>query len=582
MEAMPDLSTVVDASLHEAYMIDAETLGYRYVNTGAVRNLGYSRAAMLAMTPVQVLCGFDRVSFRSLVAPVLEGGRDRLVFRATHRRADGSLYPVDVSIQRVVSDGGRILILLLAVLVGVTERTRTAQILLRLTYYDSLTGLPNRALFRDRLQQAIAQAKRHQHLAALVFLDLDRFRLMNDTLGHRAGDVLLRAVATRLTGCVRDGDTVARSGGDEFAIILTGLPSPQQASHFAQQLLEAVSQPIPIESSDAYVTASIGLTLYPADAEDADSLIQQADTAMDRAKRQGGQTFQFYTADMNARALERLNLETSLRKALDRQELLVHYQPQVDLASGQLMGLEALARWRHPDLGIVSPAQFIPIAEETGLIVPIGHWVLRTACAQAQAWYAGGHPLRIAVNLSARQFQHQDVVTMVSRVLHETGLEPCCLELELTESMIMQSVEESITTLRALKALGVRLSIDDFGTGYSSLNYLTRFPIDTLKIDQSFVCNLPTDPEAVAIAATIITLAHSLHLKVIAEGVESPTQLAFLRDHGGHEAQGYLYSRPLPAEEIEGLVRKKPGLVIPSAIVSDTRLVENGSAAGEN
>lgn len=569
MKVMSNLSVAVDASLHEVYVVDAETLGFRYVSTGAARNLGHSRAEIRAMTLPQVLSGFNPASFRSLAAPVLERRRDKLVFRAMHRRADDSLYPVDVSIRLAASDGSRMLLLVLAVLVGVTERTRTAQILRRLAYYDPLTDLPNRALFRDRLQQAIAQANRHQQLVALVCLNLDRFRLINDTLGHDTGDALLNAVAERLVHCVPEGDTAACLGGDEFSLLLTGLAHPQEASLVAQNILAAVAQPIPIAGRDVYTTASIGIALYPLDAEDADCLIKLTETAMYRAKGQGGQTFQFYTADMNARALERLNLETSLRKALDRHELLLHYQPQIELASGRMIGLEALARWRHPDLGTIPPAQFIPIAEETGLIVPIGHWVLRAACAQTRAWQAMGFPpLRIAVNLSARQFQQQNVVGMVGQVLRETGLDPHCLELELTESMIMQNVEESIATLCALKALGVHLSIDDFGTGYSSLNYLTRFPIDTLKIDQSFVRDLPTDPEAAVIATTIITLAHSLSLKVIAEGVESEAQLDFLRDHGGHEAQGYLYSRPLPAEEIEGHLRQESGFVVPSGVGS--------------
>ncbi|MEW6545024.1 MAG: EAL domain-containing protein [Nitrospirota bacterium] len=545
---MTDLSAVVEASLHEVYAVDAETLGYRYVSAGAVRNLGYSRAAMLTMTPLQVLSGFDPGSFRSLVAPVLGGKRDRLTFRGTHRRADGSLYPVDVSVQLVVSDEARSFLLLRAVLVEVAERTRTAQLLLRLTSYDSLTDLPNRVLFRDRLEQALAQAKRHRQFVGLLILDLDRFRLMNDTLGHRAGDVLLREVAKRLLRCARDGDTVARFDGDEFAIILTGLHSPQEASSVAQHLLETVSEPAPIEGSDVYVTASIGIALYPSDTTDPDGLIQLADTAMCQAKALGGHVARFYTADMNAKALERLNLETGLRKALDRHEFLVHYQPQIDLTSGRVIGLEALARWRHPVLGLIPPTQFIPIAEETGLIVPIGHWVLWTACLQTQAWRAMGvPPLRIAVNLSARQFQHQDVAALVSQVLQETGLDPHCLELELTESMVMQNVEESIATLRALKALGVHLSIDDFGTGYSSLNYLAQLPVDTLKIDQSFVRDLPADPQAAMIASTIIALAHSLNLKVIAEGVETEQQEAALRAGQCFVMQGYRFGRPVPA-----------------------------------
>lgn len=437
----------------------------------------------------------------------------------------------------------------------VSERKHFETRLAHQAHHDALTGLPNRLLLHDRLGQALARAGREGKQVAVMFLDLDRFKNINDTLGHEVGDALLEGVAQRLTTCLRDGDTIARWGGDEFTLVLPDLKWGQDAVPAAEKVIEAISRPFVIGERELFVNVSIGITLYPSDEKSVEGLIKNADIAMYRAKEQGGNNYQFYRADMNARALERLALENSLRKALERQELLLYFQPQVDIVSGRVVGMEALVRWRHPDLGLVSPAQFIPLAEETGLIVPIGEWVLREACRQNKAWRDAGYaPLRMAVNLSARQFRQQNLVEITAAVLNESGLHPDGLELELTESYIMQNPETAITVLRDLKAMGVHLSIDDFGTGYSSLSYLKRFPIDTLKIDQSFVRDITTDPDDAAITSAIIAMAHTLKLEVVGEGVEAPEQLAFLKELGCDRMQGYFFSRPIPAEDIPRLL----------------------------
>lgn len=437
----------------------------------------------------------------------------------------------------------------------VEEATRD---LAYLAQYDSLTGLANRGLFRDRLAQALARADRHERLVALLFLDLDGFKAINDTLGHDAGDNLLKTVADRLRGCVRRADTVARLGGDEFAVILEGVSRIGDATAVAQKILDTVALPFILNGQEVFVTTSIGIAVYRRDGEDAEALTKNADTAMYRAKEQGRSTYQIYTADLHEKILQRLALESGLRRALERGEFLLYYQPRVNLRSGAITGMEALLRWRHPERGLVSPVEFIPVAEESGLIIPIGEWVLREACAQSRAWHAAGLPrLRVAVNLSARQFRHKDLAEAVARIVAETGLEPEWLELELTEGFLMENTQASSATLAALKAMGLRISIDDFGTGYSSLNYLQRFPIDTLKIDQSFVRGIPTDPDAAAIVTAIIALAHSLRLEVVAEGAETKEQIEFLKAQGCDEIQGYLFSPPLPAAAFVQFVRER-------------------------
>ncbi|MEW6542375.1 MAG: EAL domain-containing protein [Nitrospirota bacterium] len=436
----------------------------------------------------------------------------------------------------------------------VAERRLAEQRLDDLAYYDPLTGLPNRRLFLDLLNQALARARRTDRLVALMFLDLDRFKLINDSLGHAIGDLLLKAVASRLTASVRTSDTVARLGGDEFTVILEDLTSSEDAGRIAQKILDAVAIPVLLEGHEIFISASVGIALYPTDDRERDSLIKSADTAMYTAKKDGG-TFQFYSADMNVKAVERLTLETGLRHALKRGEFVLFYQPLVDFHEGRMVGVEALVRWRHPERGLLLPNTFVPLAEETGLIVPIGEWVLRTACVQTRAWQEGGFPLlRVAVNLSRRQFQQKNLIQVIQQVLNETGLAPHCLELELTESLLIEDSEETISALRALHGMGIRLSIDDFGAEYSSLGYLKRLPISTLKIDRSFVRDIATNPDDASITQAIITLAHCLNLNVIAEGVETEGQVEFLRAHRCNEMQGYYFSQPLTAGKMTALI----------------------------
>ncbi|HEY5292469.1 MAG TPA: EAL domain-containing protein [Burkholderiales bacterium] len=419
----------------------------------------------------------------------------------------------------------------------------------RLAHYDELTGLPNRSMFNQRLGHALIQARRHDTPLAILFIDLDRFKNINDTLGHEAGDRVLKEVAQRLLGCLREGDTVGRLGGDEFVVLIEELPEPLHVAAVAQKILAAVVKPFIVGAQEFNITASIGISTYPDDSEDMPGLLKNADISMYRAKEQGKNNYQFYSALMNVHTVERLALESGLRRALERKEFLLHYQPKVDIASGRITGMEALVRWQQRATELIPPGQFIALAEETGLIVPIGAWVLETACARNQLWREQGlPPLRMAVNLSARQFAHENLLQDVARALDETGLDPAALEFEITESMVMHDPERAVKLLSRLKDLGVYLSIDDFGTGYSSLSYLKRFPLDSVKIDSSFIRDIPGNADDAAITRAIIAMAHSLRLKVIAEGVETEEQLSFLREHGCDEMQGYHFSKPLPED----------------------------------
>lgn len=426
-----------------------------------------------------------------------------------------------------------------------------------LVYHDVLTELPNRQLFRDRLQHAVSMARLNQEQVAVLFLDLDRFKKINDSLGHEIGDRLLCEVARRLRGCVNDVDTVARLSGDEFAIIVDQFTSIENVILVAQKVNQTLAEVMEVEGYKLFLTASIGISLYPQDGKDVVSLLKSADAAMYNAKELGRDNYRFYTAGLNERASELLMLEGALRQAVDHNHLVVYYQPQIDLQSNQIVGAEALLRWQHPDHGMIAPADFIPMAEETGLIVSMGEWVLRQACAQNKAWQQAGYPaIRIAVNMSARQFNQKDLVPMVRRVLADTGLAAEYLELEITESILMNNVDGAIERLMELNELGVQLSIDDFGTGYSSLAYLKQFPIHYLKIDRSFVRDVMVDPNDAAIATTIIDLARNMNLKVIAEGIEEEDQRQFLEERGCGYGQGYLFSRPTDSNSFELLLQK--------------------------
>ncbi len=442
-----------------------------------------------------------------------------------------------------------------AIVRDISDRRRLEMRIQYQADHDALTGLANRNLLRNRLGQAIAYAARDGHPIWVVFLDLDRFKSVNDSLGHKAGDTLLTVMGNRLKSAMRDTDTVARLGGDEFVLVLPRPEGGGLSTSTMRRVMEVVAQPLMIEGQPFSLSCSIGVAVYPADGVEPDTLLERADIAMYRAKETGRNNFQFFTAAMNERLLERLRIENDLRTAIERDEFVLHYQPQVDLCTGRMVGMEALIRWRHPEIGMVPPGRFIGVAEETGLIVPIGAWVIRTACAQNKAWQrAGLKPMRIAINLSARQFAQPDLVQSITAVLAETGMDAQLLEIELTESMVMADVDQAINILRNLKAIGVLLSIDDFGTGYSSLSYLKRFPIDILKIDQSFVRDIAVDTDDAAIALAIISLAHTLRLKVIAEGVETEAQMRYLRHNGCDVMQGYYFSRPVPAAELELLM----------------------------
>lgn len=444
---------------------------------------------------------------------------------------------------------------ILAVVRDISERTHAESQVHYLAHYDLLTGLPNRALFRDRLLQAMAQAKRSDTLITVMFLDIDDFKDVNDTLGHAVGDQLLKEIAQRIRSCMREYDTVARFGGDEFGIIQTGVQTVEGSADLAERILALLGEPFHIDGHEIHSGASVGMTIYPFDDAQADGLLKNADMAMYKAKREGRNRFQFYVAELNDMVQRRATLERDLRTALQRKQFRLNYQPQLDLATGRIVGVEALLRWRHPDRGEVSPAEFIPVAESSGLIMPIGDWVLHTACREARAWQdAGLPPVRVAVNLSAVQFRHRNLLDTITSALADSGLEPCWLEVELTESLIMRDVRATIDTLRHLHALGVQIAVDDFGTGYSSLSYLTRFPVSKIKLDQSFVRDVDKRDGA-AIARTVIALGHSLNMKVMAEGVETASQLHFLREHACNEVQGYYFSHPMSAGAMQRLLR---------------------------
>jgi diguanylate cyclase (GGDEF)-like protein/PAS domain S-box-containing protein len=425
--------------------------------------------------------------------------------------------------------------------------------------HDALTGLPNRTLLNDRLSQALSYAQRYDRWVTALFVDLDNFKLINDSLGHNAGDELLKAVARRMVDCVRATDTVVRLGGDEFVVVLFDQPKNSDViSATVQKIRAAIVEPVRLEGHDLRVTSSIGVATYPSDGPDAETLLANADAAMYRAKEVGRDNFQFYTPELNVKVHEKFLLQEELRNAVARSEFVLHYQPQVDLRTGRVFAVEALVRWNHRKLGMLPPIKFIPTAEETGLIVPIGDWVLREACRQNKAWQnAGLPPMVVSVNVSARQFREANLVGRVASALKESGLEAKCLELELTESLIMQDVELAVATMEELQGLGVQLSIDDFGTGYSSLSALKSYPVARLKIDKSFIDGLPADEDDKAVASAVISLGQKLNLRVIAEGVETDAQAAFLRENNCDEMQGYLFSRPVPAQEIEELLSRE-------------------------
>jgi diguanylate cyclase (GGDEF)-like protein/PAS domain S-box-containing protein len=523
----------------------------RYANEATTRIYGYSFEEMGRLDFWQLAHpeSRDLVRERGLAHQRGASAPPRYEFQIV--RKNGEIRWLDYSAGMIELDGKPAV---LATAFDVTDRKRAEEQMKNLAHHDPLTGLPNRLLFADRLTMALAQAHRQAQKLAILFLDLDRFKVINDSLGHTAGDHLLQAVAQRIARTVREGDTVARVGGDEFALLLPAIARGENAARVAEKLLEALRQPLSIDGRELFVSGSLGITIYPDDGVDPETLVKNADAAMYRAKDQGRDDYRLYAPAMNATATERLALENSLRTVLSRNELVLYYQPLLELATRRIYGVEALLRWQRSDK-LVLPDEFIPLAEVTGLIVPIGPWVWRTACAQARHWQKNGHAdLRLAVNLSARQFQQPDVAKQVFAAVDETGFRPDCLDLEITESYAMQNPEAAVQTLRELKAAGIGLSIDDFGVGHSSLSYLKRLPIDTLKIDRSFVRDVIDDADAGAIVTAVIAMARSLKLQVVAEGVETEEQRAFLTAIGCDRAQGWLFSRAVPPNEIDRLL----------------------------
>lgn len=483
----------------------------------------------------------------ALFAPTRGASIDPVNLQTQARTRDGHSIPVEIRASGMtVNDESKFTI----VIRDISERTRSAERLWQLTHFDELSGLPNRLLFRQLLEQALLDANRENKPMALLFIDLDRFKLINDTAGHDGGDEVLRQVTARLRQCLRESDLISRFGGDEFAALMRDLDDPEAARAAATRVLDAAARPYHLNGEDYHLSASIGISTYPSDSPDAASLLRNAELAMYRAKDQGKNNFQFHSPQMNARATEYVTLERSLRQAVERNEFIVHYQPQVEVATGRVIGAEALLRWNRPGAGMIAPDKFIPLAEETGLIVPIGCTVLRQACTEARRWQdAGTRGFRIAVNLSPRQFAQSELVADVRRIVKECGLAPESLELEITESMVMDNPERAAAILSELRAVGVQLAIDDFGTGYSSLAYLRRFPVNTIKVDRSFIQDVPANTDDVAITHAIIAMGRSLRLSVVAEGVETPAQANLLRRLGCDLMQGYLISKPVAAAE---------------------------------
>lgn len=521
-------------------------------NKGAERLFGYTSVEAVGRS---ILFLYDEEDVGFADSFLEHGGR---LMEVRRKKKSGEVFWASLSLSTLHDMDGRATGMI-AYLTDITERKLAEERIHHLAYYDALTGLPNRTLLTKLVDQALTVAQRSKLHGCVLFIDLNRFKLINDTLGRRIGDALLKEAAARFRVVLRDQDLVARLGGDEFAVGLFDIGQHYEASRVAHKLLAALNEPFLVDGHDLRVGASIGISVYPQDGADAETLLRLADIAMYRAKQGGDSDAEhvaFYSRDMNQGMQERMRIESGLRQALGNGQLELHYQPKFSIADSKIIGAEALVRWRHPERGLVPPAEFIPLAEATGLVVQVGEWVLEAACAQAQAWKdAGVPPIRLAVNVSAREFTSA-LPGRVKETLERYGLEPSWLELEITESTLMHNIDRVIGIMDRITALGVTLSLDDFGTGYSSLSYLKRFPIDTLKIDRSFTTGIPTDASDCAIASTIISIAQQLNHKVIAEGVETVEQLAFLKDSGCDEVQGYLFSKPLPAAEFEKALRE--------------------------
>jgi diguanylate cyclase (GGDEF)-like protein/PAS domain S-box-containing protein len=555
-----------------------------FLNAVAEKMTGWSLKEAAGRPMAEAFCLLDartRKAVPNLMVKTAELNRaGPLPFNTLLIRRDGSEIYIEDSVAPIHDRDGQV-VGSVKVFRDVSLAQEMTEQIAHLAEHDFLTGLPNRLLLNDRIGQAIALANRNQEKVAVIFMDVDGFKHINDSLGHPTGDRLLLCIANRLLDCVRAPDTVSRQGGDEFIVLLQGVSRSEDAAFAAERLLKALTETFSIGEQDLHITSSIGVSLYPEDGQDAETLIKNADTAMYQAKENGRQGVQFFKQDMNVRAVERQSIEEDLRRALERKEFTLHYQPKIDLSTGAITGAEALLRWSHPTRGSVSPAQFIPVAEDSGLILPIGAWVLRKACAQSQAWVDEGLPaVTMAVNVSAVEFRNRNFLNNLFATLSETGLDPRSLELEVTEGVLMKNPELGASILQSLREKGVRVAIDDFGTGYSSLSYLRKFPLDALKIDQSFVRQIADSPDETTIVSAIISMGRSLHLRVIAEGVETAEDLAFLQDHECDEAQGYYFSRPVPADQFAALLTTDQSNLANQA-VGQMRIPNGGKSLSE-
>jgi diguanylate cyclase (GGDEF)-like protein/PAS domain S-box-containing protein len=561
------LGRVVENAPSEIFVLDSKTLRLLQANERAAKALGYSPAELTEMDSLDLLQEFSESELRGQLSPLVDGLEDHVRLNTKLRRKDGSSFPAEIKVHMSAEESPPVFV---AISNDISERLSAQSEIHRLAYYDTLTDLPNRNLFVYGLERALMQAKREKRLLALLFLDLDEFKRINDTLGHETGDHLLKEVGARLVTSVRDTDlvcrgefvaengNVARLGGDEFTVILDNISDVTDAARVAERLIGSLSRPTILGDHEVVVTPSIGIAMFPDDGDDAQTLIKNADTAMYHGKKSGRNTFQFYASKMNERALKRLDREAGLRKAVEREELVLNYQPLVEAPTGKLVGVEALLRWQSTEWGLIPPNDFIPLAEETGLITSVGRWVVEEALEQLRNWSDSGlPPLTMSVNLSSRQFQDSAaLLQMIRRAIEETGIRPEDLRLELTEGTIMENVDAMVPILRDLKDLGCSLSLDDFGTGYSSLSHLKRLPFDELKIDRSFVMDLDNNPEDAAITDAIIAMGHRLDLKIVAEGVETQEQYDLLVNQGVDVIQGFLISKPLPAPELLSFVRR--------------------------
>ncbi|MGZ5162927.1 MAG: bifunctional diguanylate cyclase/phosphodiesterase [Burkholderiales bacterium] len=573
IDALASSETQLRATFNQAAIGIAHTAPdgrFLKVNQKLCDMFGYTREELVSLKIADITHPEDRGTGKPLQSRLIAGEIETFSVERRGVRKDGSVIWTNRTVS-LVRDAKGAPLYFIRVIDDITQRNQLQQDLQHLAHRDSLTQLPNRRLFYDRLEHALEQAKRRDWITGVMYVDVDRFKLVNDTLGHSAGDQLLQQAAARLVECVRAEDSVGRLGGDEFAVILSELAHPEDARLPAGRIIDAFGAPFRIGGNEVFITASIGISTCPPDNRDADALISHADAAMYEAKKAGKNNYRFYTVATNERQASELLIEKDLRTALMQNEFVLHYQPKANLKTGEITGVEALMRWQRADGRLVPPMQFIPLLEESGLIGAVGEWALGAACAQIRWWQEHGlTAVPVAVNLSAKQFQRQDIAEIIKRALTEHKVAPALLELEITETAAMHNAETTTNTLRKLKALGVRIAIDDFGTGYSSLGYLKRFPIDALKIDRSFITELPDDQEDASIAQAIITLSHALRLKVIAEGVENRAQLDFLAMHGCDEMQGYYFSRPLPADQCTQFLREARTLSLRSAAVSQS------------